>query len=90
MVRPYIILIACLVEEPDGVLRSGEAEPAYMTIVRLRDTKRKRCNAFLQVNATLGLCIAYLFITSRIREYSSEVFRKAARRVGVLKKRFSI
>lgn len=36
------------------------------------------------MNAIIGLWTAYFVMTSRIREYSSEVFRKAERRVGVL------
>lgn len=39
---------------------------------------------FLHINAIAGLWTAYFVTTSSIREYSSDAFRKAERRVGVL------
>ena len=44
---------------------------------------------FLHTNETVGLCTAYLVMTSTIRLYSSLTLLRALRLIGTLKKRSS-
>jgi hypothetical protein len=54
------------------------------TRINERPSHLMQIQTFLHKKETVGLCTAYLVMTSRIFAYSSEVFRRADRRVGVL------
>ena len=84
IVCPYVSRIACLTEDPDGVVRSGADVPDCTKCQESTIPSMYAVCTFLHVKATWGLWTAYFVTTSRIREYSSDEPLKAESRVGVL------